>query len=79
MNRQLVEMMKKQNALVKKNVEEIYSGMCVVLHNRGMSDEDIAEVVYEVQKLWNEIADAPGVNMCDLCEELTGIDIREVR
>lgn len=78
MNKKLVEQMKRQNALVKKNIEEIYSGMCVVLHNRNIPDDDIAEIVQEVQAMWKTVANTPGANMCDICEELTGIDIREV-
>lgn len=79
MNKAFIEQMKAQRALVKKNIEEIYSAMCVVLHNKGMSDDDIADIVMDVQHTWEKVAQTEGANMCDICKELTGIDIREVR
>lgn len=78
MNKAFIEQMKAQRALVKKNIEEIYSAMCVVLHNRGMSDDEIADIVMEVQHTWEEVANTEGANMAQICAELTGIDIREV-
>lgn len=76
-NRQFIERAKAVEAMVKRNIEEIYSGMCVVLHRRGFADDEIVEMVGELQTLWNEVANTPGANMCDICVELTGIDIRE--
>lgn len=79
MNRQFIEQMKAQRALVKRNIEEIYSAMCVVLHRRGMDSDEICEIVEQVQQTWEEVASNELLNMCDLCEELTGIQIREER
>ncbi len=78
MNKAFIEQMKAQRALVKKNIEEIYSAMCVVLYERGYDIDEIGLIVEAVQLKWEEVAQTDGMNMCDLCEELTGIDIREV-
>lgn len=78
MNKKFIEQMKAQRALVKKNIEEIYSAMCVVLHKKGTSDDEIADIVMEVQHTWEEVANTEGANMADICARLTGIDIREV-
>lgn len=77
MNKAFIEQMKAQRALVKKNIEEIYSAMCVVLHYKGMSDDEIADIVMDVQHTWEKVVLIDGANMCDICKELTGIDIRE--
>lgn len=79
MNKAFIEQMKAQRALVKRNIEEIYSAMCVVLYKRGMDTEEIGEVVEQVQQTWEEVAADNTLNMCDLCVELTGIEIRETR
>ena len=55
MNKQFIEQMKAQRALVKKNIEEIYSAMCVVLHKKGMSDDDIILIL--VDRGWAELKD----------------------
>lgn len=79
MNKAFIEQMKAQRALVKRNIEEIYSAMCVVLYKRGMDSEEIGEVVQQVQETWEEVAADKNTNMCDLCVQLTGIEIRETR
>lgn len=79
MNKQFVEQMKAQRALVKRNIEEIYSAMCVVLYERGYDIDEIGLIVEAVQLKWEEVAQTEGANMCDLCVELTGIEIREER
>lgn len=79
MNKQFIEQMKAQRALVKRNIEEIYSAMCVVLYERGYDIDEIGLIVEAVQLKWEEVANTDGVNMCDLCVKLTGIEIREER
>lgn len=79
MNKQFIEQMKAQRALVKRNIEEIYSAMCVVLFERGMDVDEIGLIVEAVQLKWEEVAADNTLNMCDLCVELTGIEIRESR
>lgn len=59
-------------------VQEGDSAMCVVLYERGYDIDEIGLIVEAVQLKWEEVAQTEGANMCDICVELTGIDIREV-
>lgn len=68
---------------LQRDIEEIYSALICVLHNSGVEDEKIIELINAISAEWTyhvEHRDERGdVSMADYCRELTGIDIRDMQ
>ena len=74
-------MAKTMHSRVQQDVRYIYAGMAIAMWNNieGLTDDEktdyIAQVIYDSQDVWADCANG-GISVLDLCEEVTGLDIR---
>ena len=60
---------------INQNVPEIYACFIKVMYEKGMSFEEIEDIVIGTQTSWNENVDRMDT-MIDWCLEVTGIDVK---
>lgn len=63
--------------LVKSNVTEIYACLIKVMYEKGISVDDIIEIVNASQQAWIENVDRYDT-MIKWCEEVTGIELESI-
>lgn len=63
------------NQEIHNILPQIYAAFGIALHRKGWKNETIASLFAATQQIWTDNCDS-GVNMCELCEQLTGIDVR---
>lgn len=61
---------------VERDATEFYGSMAIVLKNRGMSQDDVIDLIVDVGCLWDEVV-ANDIDIVKRCFEETGIDIRD--
>ena len=56
---------------------EVYAGIALALHRKcGWGYKRINDLFVESQTIWNECVNS-GINMVEMCEEETGIEVRK--
>ena len=72
--------MYKELAKLRKRIDrdatEFYASMCVVLHRKGLSDEEIEDIVVSVGSLWSDVYEND-LDIVKMCLDEAGIDIRQ--
>lgn len=68
-----IEKLKKR---IERDASEIYSALAIVLFARGWTQDEIEDILVEIGTVWTETFESE-INVCDRCQELTGIDIRD--
>lgn len=80
-NKQLIAVQKMYKAQLEKVVEErtcaIYGGLCLTLHDIGVSKEGILKCMRDTEKYWNDSIEN-GWDILDAVREVVGINILNV-
>lgn len=75
-NNRLINQYKYMYQKTQQITPEVYAGIALALHRRyGWGFKRINDLFTVSQEIWEECADS-NLNMCDICEKETGIDIR---
>ena len=75
-NKRLINQYKAMYKQIQNITPEVYAGIALALHRRfGWGHKRISELIAESQEIWNECVQS-GVNMVQMCEEETGIDVQ---
>lgn len=75
-NNQLIKMAALIDRKSKEITTEVYAGIALALHRRyGWGYKRINDLFAESQNIWNECVQS-GVNMAQMCEEETGIEVQ---
>lgn len=61
---------------IDRDATEFYASMCVVLHRKGFTDEQIEDIIVDVGSLWSDVYNND-INIVQVCLEETGLDIRQ--
>ena len=75
-NNILIEQYKTMYKKIQQITPEVYAGIALALHRKyGWGYKRINDLFSESQTIWNECVNS-GINMVEMCEEETGIEIR---
>ena len=76
-NNILIEQYKTMYKKIQQITPEVYAGIALALHRKdGWGYNRINDLFSESQTIWNECVNS-GINMVEMCEEETGIEIRK--
>lgn len=76
-NNILIEQYKTMYKKIQQITPEVYAGIALALHRKyGWGYKRINDLFSESQTIWNECVNS-GINMVEMCEEETGIEIRK--
>ena len=76
-NNILIEQYKTMYKKIQQITPEVYAGIALALHRKcGWGYKRINDLFLESQTIWNECVNS-GINMVEMCEEETGIEIRK--
>ena len=76
-NNILIEQYKTMYKEIQQITPEVYAGIALALHRKyGWGYKRINDLFSESQTIWNECVNS-GINMVEMCEEETGIEVRK--
>ena len=76
-NNILIERYKTMYKKIQQITPEVYAGIALALHRKyGWGYKRINDLFLESQNIWNECVNS-GINMVEMCEEETGIEVRK--
>ena len=76
-NNILIEQYKTMYKKIQQITPEVYAGIALALHRKyGWGYRRINDLFLESQNIWNECVNS-GINMVEMCEEETGIEVRK--
>ena len=76
-NNILIEQYKTMYKKIQQITPEVYAGIALALHRKyGWGYKRINDLFSESQAIWNECVNS-GINMVEMCEEETGIEVRK--
>ena len=76
-NNILIEQYKTMYKKIQQITPEVYAGIALALHRKyGGGYKRINDLFSESQTIWNECVNS-GINMVEMCEEETGIEVRK--
>lgn len=76
-NNILIEQYKTMYKKIQQITPEVYAGIALALHRKyGWGYKRINDLFSESQTIWNECVNS-GINMVEMCEEETGIEVRK--
>ena len=76
-NNILIEQYKTMYKKIQQITPEVYAGIALALHRKyGWGYKRINDLFLESQTIWNECVNS-GINMVEMCEEETGIELRK--
>lgn len=74
-NNKFIESQKQISRAANKVVPSTYAAFAIVLHNRGWTYDDINDLIFDTQVVWNECVHEKD-DMLTKCFNETGIDMR---
>ena len=76
-NNILIEQYKTMYKKIQQITPEVYAGIALALHRKyGWGYKRINDLFLESQNIWNECVNS-SINMVEMCEEETGIEVRK--